>query len=193
MRLHHAIPFVLVVFLASTAAASEVSWMFQPGYFTHSPTSGQRVAQYEPEQPSYVNVDPTYQESGYRHQLIYVGTDVLNLVQTWGQGTAIRPYGEWEFPYRAGATPYGPWGNPQGPWTLPFDSWVNPYGLNRMPYSYPVRPGNGWGNPVYNGAEPRAEQAPMPQSMPGQGGFVTPGAVNVPPPPSPPTPQGQAI
>ena len=140
MRLHHAIYFVLGSFVASTALASDVSWIFRPGYYTHSPVTGQRVAQYEPEKLSIVPTDPTYQESGYRHQLVQVGTDWLNLVQTWGAGTAIRPYGEWEYPYRAGATPFGPWGNPQGPWTLPFDSWQNPYALNRLPY------GNGPGS-----------------------------------------------
>jgi hypothetical protein len=107
-------------------------------------------------------------------------------VQTWGQGTAIRPYGEWEYPYRAGATPYGPWGNPQGPWTLPFDSWQNPYGLNRGPYYGPWRSGYGAGGPVDNG---RWQPAPQPQPV--QGAFAAPGAVNVPPPPVPP--QGQAI
>ena len=115
-----------------------------PGYYTHSPVTGQRVAQYEPEQPSIVPVDPTYQESGYRHQLIQLGTDNLNLVQTWGEGTAIRPYGEWQYPFRAGATPFGPWGNPQGPWTLPFDSWRNPYGLNRPSYGYGATPYGCW-------------------------------------------------
>ena len=121
-----------------------MSWIFRPGYYTHSPVTGQRVAQYEPEQPSIVPTDPTYQESGYRHQLVQAGNDRLNIVQTWGAGTAIRPYGEWEYPYRAGATPFGPWGNPQGPWTLPFDSWQNPYGLNRLPYGYGQRRGSGY-------------------------------------------------
>ena len=55
---------------------------------------------------------------------------------TWrrgGEGESIRPYGEWQRPFRAGATPYGPWGNPSGPWTTPFGSWDNPYGLGRLP------------------------------------------------------------
>jgi hypothetical protein len=173
--------------------------MFQPGRYTHSPETGKRVAQYEPDRPSYVNVDPTYQESGYRHQLIQNGTEWLNLVQTWGAGTAIRPYGEWEYPYRAGATPYGPWGNPQGPWTLPFDSWQNPYGLLR-PQNYGPWRGNGWGGPGYSGngwnggglgggwqgGQPPMIQ-PMPQGMPG-GAMNGPG--NPPPLPAPPGPQG---
>jgi hypothetical protein len=117
------------------------SWVFRASYFSHEPESGVRVVQYMPEPTSYLRDDPTYLESAYRHNQIFLrgagGTiDRLHIVQTWGNGEFLRPYGEWEFPYRAGATPYGPWGNPQGPWTLPFDSWVNPYGLlNHMQYS----------------------------------------------------------
>ena len=161
--------------------------MFQPGYYTHSPITGKRVAQYEPEKPSYVTVDPTYQESGYRHQVIQNGTEWLNLVQTWGAGTAIRPYGEWQYPYRAGATPYGPWGNPQGPWTLPFDSWQNPYGLNRAPYYGPWRPGYGGGNP---GGDFHTQ--PFPQPLSAGGAMAAPSNASVPPLPGPPAPQGQA-
>jgi len=109
MRRHHAIIFVLSTIITTAAQASDVSWIFRPGFYTHSPVTGQRVTQYEPPAPSIVPTDPTYQESGYRHQLIQQGTEWLNLVQTWGAGTSIRPYGEWEFPYRAGATPFGPW------------------------------------------------------------------------------------
>jgi hypothetical protein len=96
------------------------------------------VNQYQPEQTPIARTDPTYQESGYRHNHVAIraggGEDHLHVVQTWGQGESIRPYGEWEYPFRAGATPFGPWGNPQGPWTLPFDSWQNPYGLGQLPY-----------------------------------------------------------
>lgn len=198
MRLHHAISLVLSFLPISTAAASEMSWMFQPGYYTHSPLTGKRVAQYEPETPAYVSVDPTYQESGYRHETFQAGNDIVNIVQTWGAGTAIRPYGEWLYPYRAGATPYGPWGNPQGPWTLPFDSWRNPYGLNRLPYSGYGQGGygNGYGPgiQVNNGPwQPSPPPMPQPVRQPAQGPVAMPGAGSVPPPPAAAPPQGQAI
>jgi hypothetical protein len=185
MRLYHAIFLVLSSFLVSAAQASEVNWIFRPGYYTHSPVTGQRVAQYEPERPSIVPTDPTYQESGYRHQIIYAGNDRLNIVQTWGEGTAIRPYGEWEYPYRAGATPFGPWGNPQGPWTLPFGAWQNPYGLGRLPYGYgPQSSGYGPGGGAWQ-AGPQPQPAPMP--------IGTPGAVSAPPLPRPTAPRGQEL
>ena len=130
----------------------QTSWIFRPSYFSHDSDTGKRVDQYEPEQTTYYRDDPTYLESGFRHYQYGIegpgGTaDRLHVVQTWGLGDLIRPYGEWEFPYRAGATPYGPWGNPQGPWTLPFDSWQNPYGLLQQMQS------PGWG-PYRNGAGP---------------------------------------
>jgi hypothetical protein len=131
----------------------EPSWVFRASYFSHEPDSSVRVAQYTPEPTSYAREDPTYLESAYRHnQFILRGADGsvdrTHIVQTWGKGELIRPYGEWLFPYRAGATPYGPWGNPQGPWTTPFDSWQNPYGLlNHMQYQPgPYGPGGGYGS-----------------------------------------------
>jgi hypothetical protein len=153
MRWHLAVVLFLSIFAAITAAQAssdcpavcfneqeEESWIFQPSYFSHEPASGERVAQYAPEPTSYLRDDPTYLQSGYRHNQTFIrgadgSADRMHIVETWGKGDQIRPYGEWEFPYRAGATPYGPWGNPQGPWTVPFDSWQNPYGLmQHFPY-----------------------------------------------------------
>ncbi len=186
MRLHQTIFLLPIMFSVPAAQASDVSWVFLPGYYTHSPETGERVAQYEPERPSIVPSDPSYQESGYRHQVIQNGTDVLNLVQTWGAGTAIRPYGEWEYPYRAGATPFGPWGNPQGPWTLPFDSWRNPYGLNRPPYHGPRSSGYG----PDGGEAWQGEQQAPPNPAPAQptAGLIAPPVGAPPPSPLPPSP-----
>jgi hypothetical protein len=138
MRRHLA-PFdILPAILLVSASATADSWIFQPSLYSHDPGTCQRVNQFQPERPTFAREDPTYMESGYRHlhsSILGPGGmyDQTHVVQTWGAGEMIRPYGEWEFPFRAGATPFGPWGNPQGPWTLPFDSWQNPYGLwNQM-------------------------------------------------------------
>jgi len=114
------------------------SWIFRPSTYSHDPGTGDRVSQFAAKKPAYSREDPTYLQSGYRHirRSIRGGhgsADRLHVVQTWGAGEAIRPYGEWQRPFRAGATPYGPWGNPQGPWTTPFESWYNPYGLGQLP------------------------------------------------------------
>ncbi len=72
----------LIVALAATASASDVSWIFLPGYYTHR--DGHRVAQYEPEKPSYVTVDPTYQQSGYHHQSFGDGANRYDIYESWG-------------------------------------------------------------------------------------------------------------
>ncbi len=86
---------LIVALLAVPALASDVSWIFLPGYYTHD-AHGQRIAQYQPEKPSYVTVDPSYQESGSRHQSIRAGNDCIETWQTWG----TRPYyGSYYGPY----------------------------------------------------------------------------------------------
>jgi hypothetical protein len=110
--------------LPAAAAAEEGSWIFAPARYTHSPLTGQRVVQYSPEAPAFLRYDDTYQESGYRHNTLSLcvgdSADHLHVLQTWGLGVGIRPYGEWEYPYRPGATPYGPWMTPYPAWQGPF-------------------------------------------------------------------------
>jgi hypothetical protein len=176
MKLHLVITATLAALAPAASRADEASWIFAPAQYSHSPTTGERVAQYCPEAPAFTWADDTYMESAYRHSTmnIQVGdtSDHLHIVQTWGQGLAIRPYGEWEYPFRAGATPYGPWGNPQGPWTLPFDSWRNPYGLGQLPNSsgpYPQPYGSNRqqaGPPMQQQAGPPMQQLPAGQPRP---------------------------
>jgi len=160
MRRQLAFPIAALLLVPVGTAAAADSWVFQPGAFSHDPLSGQRVDQYAPKAPSLVPIDPTYVQSGYRHirSAIRAGgsADRLHVVQTWGLGAAIRPYGEWQRPFRAGATPYGPWGNSQGPWTMPYDSWINPYGSwnnwNRYPHHYGHGGGHGGHYPAPHGS-----------------------------------------
>ena len=182
---------LLAVFSALAPAAvgqAADSWIFRATRYTHDPESGQRVSQYARKQPAYVRDDPTYVQSGYRHNrstLRGIGgsVDRRHTVETWGEGEMIRPYGEWQRPFRAGATPYGPWGNAGGPWTLPFESWDNPYGLGNLrhpPYphwEYPMsgpyagsQPGPHAGSQPgpYAGSHPG--QYPTPHATPRQGG-----------------------
>ena len=212
MRWHLVILLVVLVFAAIAAARAssdipvvfcsepeEESWIFQPSYFSHESAGDKRVAQYTPEPTSYSREDPTYLESAYRHNQIVIrgadgSADRTHIVQTWGRGESIRPYGEWLFPYRAGATPYGPWGNPQGPWTMPFDSWQNPYGLLQH-MSNP-----GWGAGSYqSGPGPGSPYGGTPGYGPGYGSGYGPGPGTGyghgggPSPYSPPPPPGPGI
>ena len=157
MRKHLVWIAALAALAPSGAWAEETSWIFFRSAYTHSPMTGERVAQYCPEQPAYLRYDDTYQESGYRHNLITIGSgsnaDRTNIVQTWGLGLAIRPYGEWEHPYRPYATPYSAWGGygggGYGDGMTPSNAWQNPYaagpmqqgcGPNSCPYPQPFGP-----------------------------------------------------
>jgi hypothetical protein len=166
MRRHLVLLVILPAFAPAAVGRAADSWIFRPSHYTHDSETGERVSQYTRKQPAYVRVDPTYMQSGYRHSrstLRGIGgsVDRRHVVETWGAGETIRPYGEWQYPFRAGATPYGPWGNAGGPWTLPFDSWVNPYGL--LNQRHPP-----WG---YPGAVPYAEPYP---GGPNQGPYPAP-------------------
>ena len=174
MRRHLAIVLALPTVALAGAATAEASWVFRPSYYSHELTTGERVSQYAASRARPVQVDPSYLESGYRHNRFAIrgaggSVDRMHVVQTWGAGEAIRPYGEWQRPFRAGATPYGPWGNPQGPWTSPFGSWVNPYGLGQIHYSS-WGPGHHGQFPPYHGYPPA-----VPYASPGGHGGYGPG------------------
>lgn len=152
----HLLAVVLFSVLAGNGLAD--SWIFQPSTYSHDPQTGERVEQYAAKPPAYGPSDPTYEQSAYIHKRTALrgangSIERRHYVETWGEGEAIRPYGEWQRPFRAGATPYGPWGNPSGPWTTPFQSWENPYGLGKLPTPpwYPWFPRSGYPNNAYRG------------------------------------------
>lgn len=193
----HLLVVVLLLVLANGAWAG--SWMFEPSTYSHDPQTGERVEQYACKPPVYGPSDPTYEQSAYIHKrtaLRGIGGSVerRHYVETWGAGDAIRPYGEWQRPFRAGATPYGPWGNANGPWTTPFDSWNNPYGLGKLPtppwypwsplYRGGAYPGTGYpgaGGPI---AVPYSRQG-RPGANPGVGTPAGPGGMHGQAPPVP--------
>ena len=170
----------------------------RPSYYSHSQETGQRVAQYQPEEPAFAPCDSTYQQSGFRyfHSGIQVGNseDHVHVVQTWGAGANIRPYGEWGIPFRPGATPYGPWGNPQGPWTQPWGAGQSrlPWGGGQGPSGPGQFPSGGWQNPVGPGPNGPWSGGPQPQGQPWNQGPAAPvpgpaaQPAAVPPPPMPP-------
>ena len=84
------------------------STAFNRSYFTHAPNADQRVVQYAPTAPAY-RTQGYYERSAFRYTQSTIGkgrnADRLNVVETWGRGAEIRPYGEWERPFRKGAQP----------------------------------------------------------------------------------------
>lgn len=193
----HLFAVVLLSVLAGNVGAGG-SWIFQPSTYSHDSQTGERVTQYAAEPPVYGPSDPTYEQSAYIHKRTALwgvdgSVERRHYVETWGEGEAIRPYGEWEYPFRAGATPFGPWGNPSGPWTTPFGSWGNPYGLGKLPTPpwYPWYPRMGYPGGAY-------PDAAYPEQYPGAGyppygnGPLTPNDQNGQEgPPLAPVPRGQ--
>jgi hypothetical protein len=89
-------------------------WIAAPSTYTHDPQTRQRVSQYSPIGPVYaLGRNPT--QSGYRHiqNTIRAGgaADYLHVVEEWGNNP-VRPYGEWQFPFRPFSAPYPYWGPP---------------------------------------------------------------------------------
>ena len=103
-----------VVFVCHTGLLSAAEWVSDPWYYTHSPNTGTRVTQYAAIGPFFVQPSPNYVESGYHHERssIRVGDSSDNYVRTTRWGEPVRPYGEWQFPYRPNSVPYDMWGPP---------------------------------------------------------------------------------
>jgi hypothetical protein len=129
------------------AAAPGADWITAPSHFTHDPQTGERVDQYTPVGPVYTFARTDFMRSGYRHTAsnLQVGrnADHMHIVEEWGR--PVRPYGEWQFPFRPYSVPYQLWGPPFG-------------GLG----------GNGWNQPPMPGpggevdGDPYGRQAPPP-------------------------------
>ena len=147
------------------SSAQAADWLTAPSFYSHDPTSGERVAQYSPIGPFYYAYRPDYLKSGYRHNrssFQFSGSaDNLHIVEEWGR--PVRPYEEWRFPYRPYAVPYDQWGPPFG--GLGPGSAVGPFGAfngggyGAGPYGYQGGPwqsqhgGRGGGAPA-NYADP---------------------------------------
>lgn len=130
--------YTLFVLLCLVAAPSwGADWITAPSQFTNDPRTGERVNQYTPIGPVYsYNNRSDYRTSGFRYtqdsmQFGRNSFDRLHLVEEWG--APVRPYGEWEFPFRPFSVPYSQWGPPfaglgggwgwGGPWLGPGGPW----------------------------------------------------------------------
>jgi hypothetical protein len=165
-----------------SAAQTGSSWLFEPSTYSHDPQTGQRVNQFAQPAPAYVRFSENYLQSGYRHNTISIqagdGSDHLHVVETWGAGDAIRPYGEWLRPFRPGATPYGVGGYPQGQGFSPNQGggWNNPSGFGSpAPNPWGAQSGAGVPTAPWGGA-------PGAQVAPGRQGNDPFGSVPAPPP-----------
>ncbi len=106
---------VFVVALAPRAYA--IDWLHAPSKYTHDPQTGQRVAQFKPVEPVYMQARPDYLKSGFRYNRSTLrgangSANYYHTVEQWGR--PVRPYGEWKYPYRPYSVPYSAWGPPYG-------------------------------------------------------------------------------
>ena len=106
------IPMIACLMLCRAGLVSASDWITAPSYYTHDPTSGERVTQYSPIGPFYTYSQRNFVRSGFRHtrSSLQVGTsaDHYTTTERWGQ--PIQPYGEWRHPYRPYSVPYDQWG-----------------------------------------------------------------------------------
>ena len=106
---------VFVVAVGLTTGVFGQDWITSPSYFSHSPETGQRVAQFAEKVTPMLHTDPYTTQSGNRHvrSSVQAGNSATHthIVEQWG-GQTVRPYGEWRFPFRPYSAPYPAWGPP---------------------------------------------------------------------------------
>jgi len=96
------------------APAAAADWIFAPSTFTHDPQTGDRLGKVAEPPPQIVYPTGDFVRSGYRQNRSTIrtplGADNLHIVEEWGR--PVRPYGEWQYPYRPFSVPYSQWGPP---------------------------------------------------------------------------------
>ncbi len=104
------------IVLCLHGAVAGADWLTAPSYYTHDWSTGERVSQYCQIGPYYYLCRPDYLKSGYRQyrSTIDLGnsSDNMHIVEQWG--APVRPYEEWQYPFRPFSVPYGAWGPPYG-------------------------------------------------------------------------------
>lgn len=131
--------FAVSLALVLSSAACATDWILAPSTYTHDPQTGERISQFAPIPPVYLRAGrPDYVQSGYRHRQSVIrdprgSADRLHITEEWGR--AVRPYGEWRFPYRPYSVPYPLWGPPNVN-----HHWSQPWGWGGQP-----RRGSGYG------------------------------------------------
>lgn len=107
--------FVAVLVIGGDQAFGQ-DWFTAGSYYTHNPQTNQRVHQYAPDPVVRHTPDPFM--SVYRQQRSSMTVDGSSdhYHKVYQFGDTVRPYGEWEFPFRPYSVPYSDWayGSPFG-------------------------------------------------------------------------------
>ncbi len=114
--MRNAVIFTIVLLMQwyTSASSSAADWLTLPGRFSHDPVTQTRIAQFQPVASPSVPEASNFRTSGYTHvrsSLNFgLSADNYHRVETWGD--PVRPYGEWQFPFRPYSVPYAAWGAP---------------------------------------------------------------------------------
>ena len=129
---------ILVALAAGPIGTAAADWVTAPSFHTHDPATGMRVVQAAARQPAIASLASQAPRATYRHyeSTLSVGgvRDRIHVVDQ--SGPSVRPYGEWQHPYRPYSVPYAQWGFTPFAGTTPWTS---------GPPAGTVSPGNpGW-------------------------------------------------
>lgn len=185
----HAFAMTVACFLFPIGASNAADWIASPSFYTHSPETGGRTDQFRADTVVMAPAEDPNSRGVYRHyrsSLRVPGfADNLHVVDR--SGFEVRPYGEWQFPYRPYSVPYYQWG-PQLPLVVG-NGWGWGWGggpWNGGPWTGgPTQPGHPGGPGFPGGGFPGGPGAPggypVGQGWPNQPGMPGPGGPVVPP------------
>ena len=128
---------ILSILFLSVATSNTIAsdWLTMPSTYSHDAITGQRVSQYKQIEIPTTSTVPSFRTSGYTHarsRIAFGGSiDNYHQVETWGP--PVRPYGEWQRPFRPFSVPYSMWGPPFAGLNL---------GFRGLPHPYPNPPGD---------------------------------------------------
>lgn len=156
MRLLTTVFLMTTLFLAwpTPAATAQVGdWMTAASYYTHDPGTMKRVHQYAPDPKVIHTPDPSV--SVYRHQRSNLRVDgsIDQYHKVYRTGGVVRPYGEWQRPFRPYSVPFSDWayGSPYGHLANPPRTNPNLPPTLLLPGYGPGYPGPGYPGPGYPG------------------------------------------
>jgi hypothetical protein len=106
----------LVCFPDTTVLAQGHDWLTAGSYYTHNPQTKQRVHQFAAVTAVPHTPDPFMSVYRQQRSSITVGGSSDHYHKVYQFGEVVRPYGEWERPFRPYSVPFSDWayGSPFG-------------------------------------------------------------------------------
>jgi hypothetical protein len=120
---------VLIACIATNTdtSAQSVDWFTAGSYYTHNPQDNTRVHQYAARPVVHHTPDPFMSVYRQQRSSVTVGGSSDHYHKVYQFGQTVRPYGEWERPFRPYSVPYSDWA-----YGSPFGHLSNPPRTNPM-------------------------------------------------------------